>query len=222
MSNADRHGRMLEIADQLRREGRRPYVMPSGGSDEVGALGYVRAVSEIDAQLAKLDRGIGCIVHACGSGGTYAGCFLGKLLCELNVRHIAAVVDGTVESWRETLIAYISRTAQHWSLNISARPDDINLIDAAGRGYALNTEDELDFIVAFARQTGVFLDPVYTGKALYAFDREMRSGRVDPGGNVLFVHTGGMFGLFAQKDGLTAAVKRRDAVSQPWPLCSTV
>ncbi len=209
MSEADRHGRMLEVADELRRAGRVPYVMPSGGSTEVGALGYVRAMAEIARQLAEDDRGMGCVVHACGSGGTYAGCRLGRQLASVRPRHVACTVEGTVPAWQDRLAEYTERTARHWGVTAAPTAGEIELIDAAGRGYALNTDAEVDFMVGFARRTGVFLDPVYTGKALFALDRAIRSEGFDPGGHVLFIHTGGVFGLFPKRAMLSAALDRR-------------
>jgi len=208
MSSADRYARMLEIAEALKARGQRPYVMPSGGSNEVGALGYVRAMHEIAAQLADDPRGIGCVVHACGSGGTYAGCFLGCRLAGVKPRHVAAIIEDTIPAWTTSLIDYIGRTANRWNLNVATSPKDIELIDGAGLGYAVSTDAEIDFIVSFARRTGIFLDPVYTGKALYALDRDIRAGTFDPGGNVLFIHTGGVFGLFPKRAMLTAAIAR--------------
>ena len=208
MSADDRHARMVEIAEALRADGHRPYVMPSGGSTEVGAVGYVRAMAEIGGHLESDARGIGCVVHACGSGGTFAGCFLGRRLAGVEPRHLAAIIEGTVPDWTRVLVDYINRTSRRWAIDVSADAGDIELIDGAGRGYAINTDEEIDFIVAFARRTGIFLDPVYTGKALYALDRDIRNGTFDPGGNVLFIHTGGAWGLFPVRERLAAAIAR--------------
>ncbi len=206
MEADERHARMLDIARHLESAGRKPYVMPSGGSDELGALGYVRAMREIGEQLEDDPRGIGCIVHACGSGGTYVGSFIGRRLAGVKPRHVAAIVEGDIPGWRQTLLNYIARTAKRWILDMPAEADDIELLDAAGLGYAINTDEEIDFVVRFARQTGVLLDPVYTGKALYALDRAIRAGDFEPGGNVLFVHTGGAFALFPNRRRLSAAI----------------
>lgn len=208
MPSAERHARMLQIAAELEQEGLRPYVMPSGGSSEVGALGYCRAAFELAEQLEADPRGIGCIVHACGSGGTFAGCHIGRELTGLEPRHVAVIIEGTVREWRASLADYINRTANYWDIDLEADPDAIALLDGAGRGYAVNTDEEMDFMVRFARCTGIFLDPVYTGKALYALDRDVRRGVFDPGGNVLFIHTGGMYGLFPRRRALMEALKR--------------
>lgn len=208
MEADQRHTRMLDIARDLEKSGRKPYVMPSGGSDELGALGYVRAMHEIGEQIEADPRGIGCVVHACGSGGTYVGSFIGRRLAGVKPRHVAAIVEGDVPGWRRTLLDYLARTAKRWDIDVSAEAGDIELLDAAGLGYAVNTDEEIDFVVRFARQTGVLLDPVYTGKTLYALDRAIRAGTFQPNGNVLFVHTGGAFALFPNRGRLSAAIDR--------------
>ncbi len=201
-----RHARMLEIARELESAGRKPYIVVAGGSDELGALGYVRAMNEIGEQLAEDPRGIGCIVHACGSGGTYVGSYIGHCLAGVKPRLVAAIAEGDIPGWRQTLLDYTARTAQRWGLDVTAAADDIELIDAAGLGYAANTDEELAFFVGFARQTGVLLDPVYTGKSLYALDLAIREGTFKPGGNILFIHTGGAFSLFPTRSRLSAAM----------------
>jgi D-cysteine desulfhydrase len=206
MEGEQRHARMLDITRELEAAGRKPYVVVAGGSDELGALGYVRAMNEIGEQLAEDPRGIGCIVHACGSGGTYVGSFVGHRLAGVKPRLVAAIAEGDIAGWRRTLLDYITRTAKRWNLDVSAEAGDIELLDAAGLGYAINTDEEIDFIVRFARQTGILLDPVYTGKSLYVLDRAIRDGTFDPGGNVLFVHTGGAFSLFPERRRLSAAM----------------
>jgi D-cysteine desulfhydrase len=211
MSETERHSRMEAIADDLRTAGRRPYVMPSGGSNEVGALGYLRAMHEIQEQLATDSRGIGCIVHACGSGGTYVGCQVGRRLARMAPRHVACTVEGTVPGWRRRLSAYAASTAANWGVGGPPAENEIELIDAAGQGYAVNTDDEIRFMLAFARQTGVLLDPVYSGKALYALDREIRAGTFDPAGHVLFIHTGGVYGLFPKRHLLAHAIDQAPA-----------
>jgi D-cysteine desulfhydrase len=205
-----RSERMQRIADEIREQGRRPYVITSGGSDEVGILGYVRAASEIvDAlsqaapDLSKSDVtkiNVTKIVVPVGSGGTYAGLLLGAKLFGLTAEIIGATVDGTPESWRPKLAEYLDRSIARWQLDVRVADEDIKLIPAVGRGYAISSEAEIKFIAAFAGSTGIYLDPVYTGKTLYAFDQAVNDGHVKLDGDVLFVHTGGVFGLFPQRE----------------------
>jgi D-cysteine desulfhydrase len=202
---------MIEIGDELESAGHTPYVIPAGGSDEIGALGYVRAMYEIGEQLQEAPRGIGCIVHACGSGGTFVGSSIGRRLAAVSPRLVAVIVEGNISDWKKDLLDYSTRMAKRWNLDMTGEACEIELLDGVGRGYAVSTDEELDFIVGFARQTGIFLDPVYTGKALYALDRDIRNGTFDPGGNVLFIHTGGVFVLFPRHEMFAAAVTRQDS-----------
>ena len=113
---------------------------------------------------------------------------------------VGATVDSTPDFWRPRLRDYIDRSIERWRLDVRVSDDDIVLIPAAGRGYALSTDAEIEFIAKFAGTTGIYLDPVYTGKTLYAFDQAVNDGRVKLDGDVLFVHTGGIFGLFPQRE----------------------
>ncbi len=208
-ANGDQRAeRMHRVADELREQGRRPYVITSGGSDEVGVLGYINAAAEIAEQLLEDRTRVSAIVVAVGSGGTYAGLLIGAKLCAMDVKIIGATVDGTPESWRPKLREYIDRSVNRWQLNVQVGDDDIDLIPAAGRGYALSSGDELKFITGFAGTTGVYLDPVYTGKTLFAFDRAVKDGSVKLDGDALFVHTGGVFGLFPQRERLNQFISQ--------------
>ncbi len=191
-----RRGELMQaLADELTARGLRPYVIPEGGSNGLGSLGYVDAVAELQQQLAG---GLGggpapydAIVHACGSGGTAAGIALGlrkfPIAREL---HAMAVCDD--RAYFEATIARIVSEAVALvpSLDASATA---TVHDAwKGPGYGVSSPEQLDFMTEVARKTGLVLDPVYTGKALFGLARlEPRPGRV------LFVHTGGLPGLLA-------------------------
>ncbi len=199
-SSEVRSDRMHCIADDLRQLGRRPYVMTSGGSDEVGVLGYVSAAQELAGDLANVAPNVSTVVVPLGSGGTYVGMLLGARLFGLNVNVIGATVDGTPDTWRPKVTDYLNRSIARWQFDISINDLSIELIPAVGKGYALSSEAEIQFITEFAGQTGIFLDPVYTGKTLYAFDRAFKDGQIKTEGDVLFIHTGGLFGLFPKKE----------------------
>ncbi|GJM26082.1 MAG: 1-aminocyclopropane-1-carboxylate deaminase [Phycisphaerae bacterium] len=192
--------RMHRVADELREQGRRTYVITSGGSDEVGVLGYVRAAGEIVEELTNAAPNVSKIVVPVGSGGTYVGLLLGAKLFGLNAEIIGATVDGTPESWRPKLTEYMDRSVARWQFDVRFDAKDIRLIPAAGKGYALSSDAEIEFIAAFAGSIGVYLDPVYTGKTLYAFDAAVKEGRIKLDGDIMFVHTGGIFGLFPQRE----------------------
>ena len=206
MSSADRLARAVEIGQELEKDGRTPYVIPSGGSNELGVFGYMRAAKEIEEDCGLSCPDAATVVVPVGSGGTYAGLFLGLKMLGSHLKVVGATVDETPEYWHSALNDYMDRTIRQWDFDITFDPSEIQLIPAAGLGYAISEPAEIEFISDFAKKTSLVLDPVYTGKAMYALDREINSGKCQFPGDVIFVHTGGVFGLFAQKGMVTEAV----------------
>ena len=187
-----------QLATQLRAAGRRPLVIPVGGSNAKGAFGYLDAVEEVRRQC---DGGFAFdhIVFACGSGGTAAGLALGiKLsgLADTSLVHAVGVCDSPryfydhIDDVARTLgVAAVTGPAESFC----------TVYHGAGAGYAKSTREELDFLSSFGRATGIVLDPVYSGKALYQFATHIVPSRPDVfkrGHTVLFLHTGGTLGLY--------------------------
>lgn len=187
---------MRETAAELGRRGERAYVIPEGGSSGLGALGYFDAMRELRAQLdaheASAPSSFDAIAHACGSGGTAAGVALGAARFAVAERVLAlAVCDD--RQYFEQLTASLIAEAQA----LLAEPVSdyrLEIYDQwKGPAYAVPTEDQARFITLVARACGLILDPVYTGKALYALAQmENKPARA------LFIHTGGLPGLLAQ------------------------
>jgi D-cysteine desulfhydrase len=196
---AERDAHMAAAAGELRALGRRPYVIPEGGSNALGALGYVRALGEIRQQL---DLGLGgagpydAVVHACGSGGTAAGTALGAAAYGVAARVLPiAVCDD--RAYFEQRITRLITDLRALCGELPA-PVPFEVLDAfKGPAYGVASPEQRAFIVAVARATGLILDPVYTGKALYALSQLERRPR-----RVLFLHTGGLPGLLAQDEAL--------------------
>jgi D-cysteine desulfhydrase family pyridoxal phosphate-dependent enzyme len=192
---------MEQLAEQLRDQGHTPYVIPEGGSNGVGSWGYLEAVCEIAGQLTELDLELDHIVIACGSGGTAAGLGLGARLAGLGARiHPFSVCDDA---------AYFHQQIDNILAELGASDRAAELVDVVdgykGLGYSISRPEELAFIREVARETGVFLDPAYTGKALYGLGEELRSGTGRfTGKRVLFVHTGGLFGLYEKAEQISA------------------
>jgi D-cysteine desulfhydrase len=202
----DRERLLVAEADKLRAAGHRPYIVPEGGSNALGSWGYIRAMRELADDLATIaspDKPV-TIVYACGSGGTGAGLILGAKLWRLGERGIR-VAGVNVCDDRAYFVAAISRICAEaearWDLGANVTPADIELVDGhVGLGYARSRTEELITIRDLARSDGIVLDPVYTGKAFHGVVSELR---VDParfGSTVAFIHTGGMFGLFADPE----------------------
>jgi D-cysteine desulfhydrase len=186
---------MHEAAQQLQRQGETAYVIPEGGSNGLGALGYVDAMAEVRAQLDAGDAGgpsaFDAVVHACGSGGTAAGVCIGARLHGVAQHAIAMAVCDDV-AYFEQRIAQIIAEATH-VLQASVPSAAPCVLDRwKGPAYAVPTEEQARFIVTVARETGLIMDPVYTGKALFALAQLTPKPR-----RTLFVHTGGLAGLLA-------------------------
>lgn len=200
---------MAEAAARLERDGRRPYVVPEGGSNALGAWGYVRAVvEELDPELAALPPRPTSVVYACGSGGTGAGLVLGAALCGWRERGIR-VVGVNVCDDRDYFVRAIGRLCGEFGRAVPGAPaiaaEEIEIVDGyVGLGYGKSRPEELAELLALARREGLVLDPVYTGKAYFGLVQELARDRRCLGERVVFVHTGGLFGLFPAAEQLAA------------------
>lgn len=191
---------MRGIAMKLKEEGHKPYVIPEGGSNEVGSLGYIKAAEELAEQLRSLKLRIDHIVVPVGSGGTYAGLLLGKFLYDLPFQiHGINVCDDELY-FVNKIISLLKAIQKRYKLSLRIAKKDICIIDGyVGKGYGLSSHEEINIIKRVARAEGIILDPVYTGKAMFGLSEQIRQGKFKPNENVLFVHTGGIFGLFPKK-----------------------
>jgi D-cysteine desulfhydrase len=185
------------VAEELRKAGRKPYVIPEGGSNPVGAWGYVRAIEELRAQLPP---GPVTFVYAAGSGGTGAGILLGIKLCGLrDARAVGVNVCDDREYFVREIGQIVEGAIKQWRLEVSFDRKEIEILDGyVGRGYAISRPEELSLIRDVARSEGIVLDPVYTGKAFYG----MREHARELGPRIVFMHTGGIFGLFPKAEEL--------------------
>jgi D-cysteine desulfhydrase len=198
----DAYRRRAEVmageADALRAAGRRPYVIPEGGSSALGSLGYLLAVAELRAQLPAAWRdGPVTIVYAAGSGGTGAGIELGvRVLGWSGARPLGFAVCNDAAYFRETIAGLCAEARRRWPA-LPAVPAAEIAVDGefVGPGYALTTPEGIELIRRAAREDGLILDPVYTGKAMLGLATRAREGAL-PARRVVFLHTGGVFGVF--------------------------
>jgi len=190
-----------ELARGLRDRGRRPFVMPIGGSTPIGALAFVAAFLELVEQTSALGWGAWTLVHASSSGGTQAGLEVARQALGMQSPQIIGVaVAKTAGDLSAKIHELMRRTARLIELDAElARP---NLVDGfLGPGYAIPTPGGLAAMSLLARTEGIFTDPVYTAKALDAIV-EMAGRSVFSRGPVVFWHTGGIPALFAEDQGL--------------------
>jgi len=182
-----------ETVARLEKKGRRPYLIYMGGSNATGSLGYIRMVEELKDAGETFDA----IYCALGSGGTYAGMMIGLKHYEFSARlHGIAVCDDV--AYFEAEVKRILREFDEW-YGISFPPDLFGMAfddRFVGIGYALNTPEELAELIRIARLEGLILDPVYTLKTFLGMMQQIREGIVPKGSKILFVHTGGHYGIF--------------------------
>ena len=228
-------GAIMEHARrELEAEGAPAYVVPEGGSNGLGSLGYVEAMREVRGQLdLGLCEGIASaggsparfdvVAHACGSGGTAAGVALGAARFDVATEAWAfAVCDD--RAYFETVISRIAAEASGFDPSLppfaltepgagtrsDGAPTRLVIDDRAkGPAYGVMDPEQKRFLAEVARRTGLVLDPVYSGKALFGVAEAVRRGDIDPNATVLFIHTGGLPGLLAQGEGLREALLGR-------------
>ena len=193
--------RIPEIAEGLRHEARRPYVIPYGGSNALGATGFVAAVRELQGDLKKERVEADHLVVASSSGGTQAGLTVGLDLFELHTRVTGIAIDkGETEGpTYESFLADLSNELAV-SLGMPARYGTDEFLvrhEYLGLGYGVVGELEREAIRFVAEQEGILLDPVYAGRAMGGLIDLIRQGEFSPGETVVFWHTGGVPALFA-------------------------
>jgi D-cysteine desulfhydrase len=190
---------MAAVARELGARGRRAYVIPEGGSSALGALAYALAVAELRDQLPAAWRtGPLTLAYALGSGGTGAGIELGvRLLGWTSAVPVGFAVCNDARYFRQAMARLCAEARARWPRLPSVEEADLRVDDGfVGPGYAQATEEGLALIRRAAREDGILLDPVYTGKAMLGVAARAREAGGLPSPRVVFFHTGGAFGLF--------------------------
>ncbi|KAE9336600.1 hypothetical protein PF008_g12935 [Phytophthora fragariae] len=208
--------------DRLKQEGRHPYAIPVGGSNGLGTWGYIQAIDEINSQLKDYDLPVTDIAFACGSGGTAAGIGLRSYLYAKAHPNSALNFDAKIPAHAYIVCdndEYFHGYIDNKILPAMGAPSDISsrqflqITNAQGTGYARSTKQELEYIYNVSRTTGVLMDPVYSGKALFHLIRELNDAPEKfVGKTILFVHTGGQFGMYDKVDALQEVI-RQDQVN---------
>jgi D-cysteine desulfhydrase family pyridoxal phosphate-dependent enzyme len=195
-SREDRAPMILEVAERLRSEGRRPYAIPIGASTPLGALGFALALAELIDQMPAPD----VIVHSTSSGGTQAGLVAGCRLLGLSTRVVGISADDSSQSLQSHVRAIISGIADLLDIDLVklSRGTAIEVDDRfVGDGYGIPTDGSREAIELAARTEAIFLDPTYTAKAMAGLIAYVRQQKFRENQTVLFWHTGGQVGLFA-------------------------
>ncbi len=190
---------METLAQRLRDDGKTPYIIPGGGSNEIGALGYVNAAIELVTQANDRSLRIDHLVHATGSSGTQAGLVVGMEGMNSGIPVYGINVSRPRQEQEEMVFDLAQRTAVYLGLDsdLVKRDKVVANGDYFGDGYGLPTPAMAEAVKMVAQYEGILLDPVYSGKGFAGLIDLIRKGHFKKGENVVFLHTGGSVSLFA-------------------------
>ncbi|MGN6413284.1 D-cysteine desulfhydrase [Flexivirga sp.] len=185
---------MEELADELRADGKHPYVIPGGGSNPIGALGYVDCAPELDAAPVAVDW----VVHGTGSAGTQAGLVAGLATVRSRAKVLGVSVRQPETKQVDAVFGLAERTAE--LIGGTVRRDDVLVDDRwVGGGYGVPTDEMVSAIRLLASTEGILLDPVYSGKGFAGLLGNIADGKFAATDTVVFLHTGGSAGLFGYR-----------------------
>jgi L-cysteate sulfo-lyase len=198
-ADSDMNAEMELLAQQLRDDGKKPYIIPGGGSNEIGALGYVNAAFEMTHQANERSLRIDHLVHATGSAGTQAGLVVGMQAMNSGIPVYGVSVRAPKAKQEENVFGLAQRTLDFMGLAQSLVPRDsvVANSDYVGDGYGLPTDSMVEAVKMLAAYEGILLDPVYSGKGFAGLIDLIRKGHFKKDENVVFLHTGGSVSLFA-------------------------
>lgn len=192
---------MEKVAEELRAKGRKPYIVPGGASNKIGALGYVQCAQELMDQMFDQHLDFDHIVVPSGSAGTHAGFLLGIVGNNMNIPVTGIGVNRKKAVQEEAVFNLAQETADFIGAKISIpREAVVAYDDYVGPGYSLPTDAMVEAVKLVARTESILLDPVYSGKAMSGLIDLVRKDHFKKGSNLLFLHTGGSPALFAYLD----------------------
>ncbi|MEO1199861.1 MAG: D-cysteine desulfhydrase [Pseudomonadota bacterium] len=208
----DMVGEMDRAADTARTEGRKVYVIPGGGSNAVGALGYVNCAFELMGQANERGLTIDRIIHATGSSGTQAGLVTGMAVLRSGVPVLGIGTRAPKPKQEDMVFSLATKTAEHMGCAGAVTRDHVVAnTDYVGEGYGIPTEAGLEAIAMFAELEGLLLDPVYSAKGAAGLIDLARKGAFDKTERIVFLHTGGAVGLFGYDFAFDHASRWRSA-----------
>ncbi len=190
-----------DIAAKLSDQGKKPYVIPYGGSNEVGATGFIEAIKELKLQLDETNTQISHIVFASSSGGTHAGMMIGNSMFAQNkIKLIGIGIDKEEagdEPFEEHVVNLANSTCEKLNINVKYTSNDIIIKnDYLGDGYGIVGDLERRAIRLLAETEGILVDPVYTGRTMGGLIDMIEKNEFSTSDTVLFWHTGGSPAIF--------------------------
>jgi D-cysteine desulfhydrase family pyridoxal phosphate-dependent enzyme len=199
--SADRKTEMARVVELLESEGETPYLIPTGGSVPIGALGHVRCVAELIDQIETLNIQPRRLYFPTGSQGTQAGLVAGAHVFDAPFEMRGVAVEDTTAKLSREALPITNETLGLLGSDLKLGLDDISIDDTqVGEGYAIPTKEGMAAIGLLARTEAVILDPVYTSKAMAALISDVRAGAFMPDDAVIYLHTGGGPSVFANLD----------------------
>jgi L-cysteate sulfo-lyase len=207
-ADTDMNAAMAALADRLRSEGRKPYVIPGGGSNALGALGYVTCALELAHQANEMGVALDSLVHATGSAGTQAGLVVGLAGARTQIPVYGVGVRAPKGPQEERVYKLALETADLLGTpGCVQREDVVANCDYVGPGYGKPTPGMIEAVTMLARLEGLLLDPVYSGKGMAGLIDLCRKGHFKKGQNVVFLHTGGSVALYGYMHAFQDALK---------------
>ncbi|MFZ4480273.1 MAG: D-cysteine desulfhydrase [Rhodoferax sp.] len=199
-SGLDMNNELVAVGKRLRNTGEKPYLIPGGGSNAIGALGYVVSAQEIIAQSNELGLHIDRVVHATGSTGTQAGLVVGFEGSNSQIPVLGISVRAPKDRQEENVRKLARQTWELLGIRTEFPQNSVEAnSDYVGGGYGIPTEGMVEAVQLLARHEGILLDPVYSGKGFAGLLDLVRKGYFRKGQNIVFVHTGGAVGLFGYR-----------------------
>lgn len=192
---------MTTLAESLKKKGKKPYIIPGGASNSIGALGYVACAEETMSQLFDKNIQIDHIVVPSGSTGTHAGMLAGILGINANIPVIGVGVNKPKDIQIDAVFDLTKQVVEELGIKTPLQKSDIIVYDDyVGEGYSLPTDGMIEAVQMLARTEGILLDPVYSGKVMAGMIDLIRQGYFKKSDNVLFLHTGGSPALYAYEN----------------------
>lgn len=192
---------LLKLADNLRGQGRKPYIIPMGGSNAVGALGYAACALELTQQLADMSLDISHIICTCGSYGTQAGLLTGLHALGSNIVVMGFAINHGKQEQALAVQQLAAETSTLLGLPSAPPLDTVTLFDEyVGAGYTIPSAEMVQAVKLLATTESILLDPIYTGKTMAGMLDLLRQGYFSATDKLLFLHTGGSPALYACAD----------------------
>ena len=197
---------MNSLADEFKEKGHNPYVIPAGASVPSTVPGYALAMEELVNQFNRIGETFDAVVCACGTGGTQAGLIFGAKLLDVKAEILGASVFASRADASNTVSQLVNGSAELFDVDLSIVPEDVAVFDDyIKEGYGVINNNVTKAIKLVAETEGIFLDPVYTAKAMVMLIDLIKIGYFNKDDNVVFFHTGGLPALFLYRNELCKA-----------------